>query len=276
MIMKKFFPLIILILSSISLSAQSYEDALAAFNDGDYKTAFSIAEKLTDCPKAKIVLGNIYIDGLGLAHADFAKAMACYTEAANANDADAQYIIAMLYYTGRGVHQSYPEAAKWLEKSALNGNVTAQSDLGEMYYRGKGIPRDYSQALKWFEMATEQNDAKAMFFLGGMYNSKNQGVQTNTLKTAELWRKSAALGYPNAEFYLGQMYMIGRGGITQNADSAMIWINKAANDNCVDAQFFLGERALATGDIETAKEWYGKAAEKGLQKAQDKLDAISQ
>ena len=56
---------------------------------------------------------------------------------------------------------------------------------------------------------------------------------------------------------------------------SMIWINKAANDNCVDAQFFLGERALASGDIESAKEWYGKAAEKGLQKAQDKLDALS-
>jgi TPR repeat protein len=273
--MKNFFSLIILVLSSISLSAQSYEDAIAAFNNKDYKTAFAIAEKLTDCPKAKIVLGNIYIDGLGMAHADFSKALACYTEAAEANDAEAQYIIGSLYYSGRGVHQSYAEAAKWFEKSALNGYVKAQSDLGEMNYRGKGIPRDYTKAVKWFEMAVEQEDAKAMFFLGGMYNSKNQGVQTNTLKTAELWRKSAALGYPNAEFYLGQMYLIGRGGITQNADSAMIWINKAANDDCVDAQFFLGERAYAAGDIESAKEWYGKAAEKGLQKAQDKLDAIS-
>ena len=273
--MKKFFPLIFLIFSSISLSAQSYEEAINAYNNKDYKSAFAIAEQLTDCPKAKILLGNIYIDGLGMAHADFAKALAYYTEAAEANDAEAQYIIGTLYYSGRGVHQSYAEAAKWYEKSALNGYVTAQSDLGEMNYRGKGIPRDYTKAVKWFEMAVEQNDAKAMFFLGGMYNSKNQGVQTNTLKTAELWKKSAVLGYPNAEFYLGQMYLIGRGGITQNADSAMIWIDKAANDGCVDAQFYLGEKALAGGDMEKAKEWYGKAAEKGLQKAQDKLNAIS-
>lgn len=274
-VMRKIFPLLIFILSSVSLFAQSYEEAKEAFNNGEYKTAITIAEKLTDCPDAKILLGNMYIDGLGMAHADFAKAMKYYNEAADANSAEAQYIIGSLYYSGRGLHQSYAEAAKWYEKSALNGNVVAQSDLGEMYYRGKGIPRDYTKAVKWFEMAVEQNDAKAMFFLGGMYNSKNQGVQTNTLKTAELWRKSAALGYPNAEFYLGQMYMIGRGGITQNADSAMIWIDKAANDGCVDAQFYLGEKALAGGDVEKAKEWYGKAAEKGLQKAQDKLNAIT-
>ena len=274
-IMRNFFPLIIFILSSISLSAQSYDEAKDAFNNGDYKTALTIAEKLTDCSDAKVLLGKMYIDGLGMTYADFAKASQYFHEAADANNAEAQYIIGSLYYTGRGVYQSYTEAAAWWEKSALNGYVKAQSDLGEMNYRGKGIPRDYTKAIKWFEMAIEQNDAKSMFYLGGMYNSKNQGVQTNTLKTAELWRKSAALGYPNAEFYLGQMYLIGRGGITQNADSAMIWIDKAANDGCVDALFYLGEKAYAGGDIEKAKEMYGKAAEKGLKKAQDKLDLIN-
>ena len=275
-IMKKIFSALFFMLAGMTLSAQSYDEAKVAYDNGDYKTAIAIAEKLTDCPDAKILLGNMYIDGLGMTHADFAKALKYYTEAADANSAEAQYIIGSLYYTGRGVHKSYPEAAAWYEKSALNGSVKAQSDLGEMNYRGKGIPRDYTKAVKWFEMAVEKNDAKAMFFLGGMYNSRNQGVQTNTLKTAELWRKSAALGYPNAEFYLGQMYMIGRGGITQNTDSAMIWIDKAAIDGCVDAQFYLGEKAFTEGDIEKAKEWYEKAAEKGLQKAQDKLDAMAQ
>lgn len=273
--MKKFFLSITLMLSSINLFAQSFEEAKQAYDNGDYNTAITIAEQLTDCPDAQILLGNIYIDGLGINHANFAKAMEYYQKAADANNAEAQYIIGSLFYSGRGLHQSYSEAAVWYEKSALNGYAQAQSDLGEMNYRGKGIPRDYTKAAKWFEMAAEQNDAKAMFFLGGMYNSRNQGVQTNTLKTAELWRKSAALGYPNAEFYLGQMYLIGRGGITQNSDSAMIWIDKAANDGCIDAQFYLGEKALSSGDIEKAKEWYGKAAEKGLQKAQMKLDAIS-
>lgn len=273
--MKNLLSLIILMFVSVSLFAQSYEEAKNAFDNKDYKTALTIAEQLTDCNEAKILIGDMYIDGLGMAHADFTKALEYYTEAANANSAEAQYIIGSLYYAGRGVHQSYAEAVKWFEKAGLNGYTKAQSDLGEMYYRGKGIPRDYTKAAKWFEMASEQNDAKAMFFLGGMYNSRNLGVQTNTLKAADLWKRSAALGYPNSEFYLGQMYMVGRGGITQNTDSAMIWINKAAVDGCVDAMFYLGESAYAKGDIEQAKEWYGKAAEKGLQKAQLKLDAIN-
>ena len=186
--MKKIILSVVLALMGANAFAQSYEEAKAAFDNGDYKTALSIAQQLPNCNDAKILLGNIYIDGLGMSHADFAKAMEHYTAAANANSAEAQYIIGSLYYSGRGVHQSYTEAAKWYEKSALNGYVKAQSDLGEMNYRGKGIPRNYTKAAEWFEMAVAQDDAKAMFFLGGMYNSKNMGVQTNTLRTAD--RKS--------------------------------------------------------------------------------------
>lgn len=273
--MKKLFILSIMSLGIIVCNAQSYKEAKEAFDSEDYKTALTIAEQVTDCNDSKILLGDLYIDGLGMAHADFSKALGYYTDAANNNSAEAQFIIGNLYYSGRGVQQSFTTAIEWYSKAALNGHIESQTKLGEMYYRGKGIPRDYVKAAEWFTMAAENNDAKAMFFLGGMYNSNDKGVKINTLKMAELWKKSAALGYPDAEFYLGQIYLIGRGGIQKNADSAMIWIDKAAQDGSIDALFYMGERALASGDKEKAVEYYQKAADKGLQKAQLKLDAIN-
>ena len=49
---------------------------------------------------------------------------------------NAQLVLGLLYYSGKGVMQDYAEAAKWLHLAAKAGNADAQCNLGMMYGKG--------------------------------------------------------------------------------------------------------------------------------------------
>jgi TPR repeat protein len=75
---------------------------------------------------------------------------------ANAGDSEAQYEIAVRYLVGRGIEQSYVEAAKWLQESAAGGVISAQYNLGVLYDSGRGVEADAVEALIWFHSAAEK------------------------------------------------------------------------------------------------------------------------
>jgi TPR repeat protein len=76
-----------------------------------------------------------------------------FRKAADQGDAYAQGRLGSRYYNGKGVPQSYAEAAKWYRKSADQGDFHSQGILGEMYVLGQGVPQDYVQAHKWLNLA---------------------------------------------------------------------------------------------------------------------------
>ena len=61
---------------------------------------------------------------------------------ANAGNSEAQYEIAVRYLVGRGIEQSYVEAAKWLQEAAAGGVISAQYNLGVLYDSGRGVEAD--------------------------------------------------------------------------------------------------------------------------------------
>jgi hypothetical protein len=63
---------------------------------------------------------------------------------------------------------NFPEALKWLRKSAEQGNADAQNSLGLMYEGGEGVVRNYSLAAKWFRTAAEHEPD-----LGGAGQGRN-------------------------------------------------------------------------------------------------------
>lgn len=90
---------------------------------------------------------------------DYAAAMKAWRPLAEAGNARAQFLVALLYYDGKAVPQDYAEAAKWFEQSADRGYTRAQHDLGEMYATGQGMKRDFVQAYKWLSLcAASGND----------------------------------------------------------------------------------------------------------------------
>jgi TPR repeat protein len=67
--------------------------------------------------------------------------MKWWVKAADSGSTTALTNVATAYYTGLGVRQSYPEAAKWFHLAANNGDADAMNMLGLMYAQGLGVTR---------------------------------------------------------------------------------------------------------------------------------------
>ena len=66
------------------------------------------------------------------ARGDFAAALQELTPAANGGNANAQFMLGMMYLDGRGVAQDDAAAARWLRRAADQGHPSAQGRLGQM------------------------------------------------------------------------------------------------------------------------------------------------
>jgi len=60
----------------------------------------------------------------------------------------------------------YVTAFQELASLAEQGQAEAQFYLGEMYFSGKGVPKNYQEARKWFFMAAKQKHAEGEVGLG--------------------------------------------------------------------------------------------------------------
>ena len=120
--------------SAPQVSADTIDDALSAYDRGDFDTALKTFRKLAE-------QGHVI----------------------------AQYNLGVMYRDGKGVPQDYAEAVRWYRLAAEQGDAAAQNNLGVMYGRGQGVPQDYTEALKLYRLAADQGYAAAQRNLGSMY-----------------------------------------------------------------------------------------------------------
>lgn len=79
-------------------------------------------------------------------HADAAKIAGPWAEK---GDADAQFIMAGLYYFGSGVEKNYPRAATEFARAATQGHRGAMEMLAMLYAEGKGVFQSLPHAHMW-------------------------------------------------------------------------------------------------------------------------------
>jgi uncharacterized protein len=120
------------------------------------------------------------------------------TPLAKAGQADAQHLLGLMYYLGRGVPRDYKVAFFWHRKAALQGKADAQYVVGAMYYSGNAVPQDSAQAVSWFRKAAEQGHAEALHALGLMYRYHVAGIPQDPVIAYMLWNLAAAAGHANA------------------------------------------------------------------------------
>lgn len=85
---------------------------------------------------------------------DYAQAVKLYRPLAEKGNAEAQYVLGMMYRAGRGVERDNNEAKKWYQLAAEQGQPMAQFYLGWIYARGgKSVPKDYVKAYMWISIA---------------------------------------------------------------------------------------------------------------------------
>lgn len=121
---------------------------------------------------------------------------------ASSNNSDAQYILAMRYYSGiDGYQEDKVQAMEWLTRSANNGNIKAMMFLAQMYEMGDGIEKNNQTAFKYYFTATRQEDKEALYKVGKYYY-EGLGVDKNEEKAIIYLNKSADLNYSPAKALL--------------------------------------------------------------------------
>lgn len=117
---------------------------------------------------------------------------------AQAGNADAEHLLGLMYYMGRGVPQDYKQALEWHRKAAQKGKADAQYVVGAMYYTGNAVIQDHKQAVSWFRKAAEQGHPDAQQVLGLMYRYHIGGMPQDNVIAYMLWNLAAANGSVNA------------------------------------------------------------------------------
>ena len=128
---------ILLVVSAVG--AQTFEEASAAYNRGDYAVAYESFRTLAE-------------QGV----------------------ADAQAFLGFMYAQGRGVPQDDAEAVRWHHQAAEQGHALAQAKLGAMYAMGRGVSQDYVQAHKWFNLAASRLSSSEQEFRDTAVQARNE------------------------------------------------------------------------------------------------------
>ena len=107
-----------LVLGFAAAWAGSLEDGVAAYQRGEYTTAFSSFRALA-------------IEG----------------------DVAAQFNLGQMYRLGHGVPRDVVEAARWYHLGAAQGDAQSQYNLGVMYYNGQGVLRNFVFSHMWLTLS---------------------------------------------------------------------------------------------------------------------------
>lgn len=137
------------------------------------------------------------------------------------------------------------------------------------------LPSSHSNTdLKINENAENAENAEKLYQLGLSYT-----YEGNYVKAAELIKKSAELGYAEAQYNLGIIYETGE-GIPQDNVKSIEWTRKAAEQGYANAQFSIAMRYFygrgVPKDNGEAIKWLVKAANQGDIHAQQKLKEIQE
>lgn len=154
-----------LIIVAFVIQAADFERGLAAYNSGDYETAFKEWQPLAEQgnANAQFNLGIMYDNGWGVAQ-DPQYAANWYLKAAQQGYVQAQFNLGVAYSFGEGVPHDDCEAVKWYRRAAEQGNADAQHGLGLQYALGKGVEQDFLMSYIWLNLAATQGQEQALEF----------------------------------------------------------------------------------------------------------------
>lgn len=138
------------------------QDAFAAYQKGDYATAYKGFESLASQGNANAMnnLGIMLMGGQGIKKDPMAAAQ-WFQKSAEKGQLDAITNLGTLYELGQGVPQNYARAAELYRAAADYGIGNAQYNLAQLFEAGKGVPKDPAQAYVWYSLAARAGDQDA-------------------------------------------------------------------------------------------------------------------
>jgi TPR repeat protein len=186
--------------------------------------------------------------GAGVSRSDL-NAVDYIRRSAELGYAPAQVALGSFYDTGFRLPQNSGQAVEWYKKAAQQDDRLADWLLGRLYFAGVGIPRDLSAAEAWMQKAVDQDDPFGAYLLGMIKLERSDYP-----KAAELFRKAAWQGLPQAQHQLGELYKDGRGARPDKFE-AYVWllVSFQAGNQSVAGELEALEAELGTNKVEEAK-----------------------
>lgn len=151
---------------------------------------------------AMVALGVLYANGSGVAK-DEEQARALFQRAADAGNAlGATHLAALATRSGQPIDPAQQRAL--LTNAAEANSADAQFQLGLMYANGVGGPRDDFAARSWFEKAAAQNNPDALDWMGSFAASGRGGPRDINAAKA-YYERAATLGNEDAKAELKRL-----------------------------------------------------------------------
>ena len=124
---------------------------------------------------------------------DYAAAFENFSKLADAGDARAQTVLAIMYTYGEGVQVNVGRAFYWYQQAAEQEYPPAQFNVGIMLLDGSGVLEDRKQARYWLEQAASAGFGRASEVLAKMTH-KNTAFQD---EQSAAWSQKWNLRLPN-------------------------------------------------------------------------------
>lgn len=146
--------------------------------------------------------------------------------------------------------------------------------IGDLFYNGKYVKRDYAKAFEYYMYAYNQGSAGAAYMIGTMYRD-GFGVNKNSDKMIEWYKKSVDMNCDYAKFELANSYIVGISEKVDYGEVLRLYESLAENGH-VESQSILGTIFL-TGEYGKlkAKVDYDKAI-KWLKLASDQKEPLAE
>jgi uncharacterized protein len=215
------------------------------------------------------------------------RAFKLFIVAAEAGLTEAERELGLYYVSGdgNGLRDS-AQAVNWLTRAGEKGDVTAQGMLASLFISGiqKAQPEqglfaetgskkiDIETALHWALRAAEAGDAPSQALAGYIYAHAPAPLH-DSAKAEHWYRLAAAADVPQAHLGLA-MFLLQDATTDEPTFAGLAHMRKAAEGNLPDALYYMAviyERGIGVlPDLEQAAEFYGKAAQGGVNNARAK------
>jgi TPR repeat protein len=149
--------------STVPLDQKTFDQGAAAFDAGDYQTAFKIFTALSERGDIAAMRNMALMERKGIGtERDLKAARELYTYAAAAGLPTAQYDLAEMLIAGEGGPADPKDAVTLLIQAAGANHALAQYQLGLLYEQGRYVPQDRARAVSLYAVAAERGvwDAK--------------------------------------------------------------------------------------------------------------------
>jgi uncharacterized protein len=190
--MRFLFVLIVLAFGGPAWANPPLDAAVAAYEQGQFKTARIAFEKLARqrVPAADYNLAVMHLRG-EVPRPRAAEALRLMTRAAEAGFVTAMAGLGELYEQGApGIPANAERARQWHERAADAGSVESQLAVATAHYLGRGAPLDKAAAARRYRQAAQAGDVGAQYLYAAMLET-GDGIPQD-LQEARYWYGAAA------------------------------------------------------------------------------------